>query len=81
MQAYLEEDVLYLYALSRIKGFGAQTLLRIVKVAPKLSDLPHLSGNDLQEQLGSTLGKVLLRDHYFFRGGTYAKEAKTKKHP
>ncbi len=68
MQAYFEEDVLYLYALSRIKGFGAQTLLRIVKVAPKLSDLPHLSGNDLQEQLGSTLGKVLFQGSLFYPG-------------
>ena len=44
------------------KGFGAQTLLRIAKVAPKLSDLSHLSSEDLQEQLGPTLGKVLFQN-------------------
>jgi DNA processing protein len=61
IQTYLEEDVVYLYALSLLKGIGLQTLLRIVKVIPLLSELPHLSDEVLQKQLGSSPGKALFQ--------------------
>jgi len=58
----LEKDVLYLYALSLLKGFGAQTVLRIAKVLPTLSNMTQFSCDDLQELLGPSLGKELFQN-------------------
>ncbi len=62
MHIDLGEDVLYLYALSLLKGFGAQTILRIAKVLPTLSRITQFSCDDLQEQLGPPLGKELFQN-------------------
>jgi DNA processing protein len=61
IQTYLEEDVLYLYALSLLKGIGTQTLLRIVKTTPRFSELSLLSSESLQERLGASAGKAVFQ--------------------
>ncbi len=62
MHIKLEEDVLYLYALSLLKGFGVQTVLRIAKGLPSLSRIAQFSCDDLQGLLGPSLGKELFQN-------------------
>jgi DNA processing protein len=64
MQTHLQTDVLYLYALGLLKGIGHQTLVRIARTIPDLSELPQMPLEMLQEHLGTTPGTILAQSFH-----------------
>lgn len=59
MSTIVTEDMIYLAALSRLKGIGARSIIRIIEVLPTQQALRQVSLKETEEKLGRALARAV----------------------